>query len=92
MVFDDSFCCIIRFLGLLVYLIGAVRIEAPKATDIDTEAEVKEWLTCAAERDGARKERNGSAEKCTSLICHVICILINYAVHDNFIFVFFIII
>ena len=28
-----------------------MRIEAPKATDIDTEAEVKEWLTFAAERD-----------------------------------------
>ena len=36
MVFDDSFCCIIRFLRLRVYLIGAVRIEAPRATDIDT--------------------------------------------------------
>ena len=62
MVFDDSFCCIIRFLRLLVYLIGAVRIEAPKATDIDTEAEVKKWLAFAAERDGARKERNGTAQ------------------------------
>ena len=71
MVFDDSFCCIIRFLRLRVYLIGAVRIEAPRATDIDTEAEVKEWLAFAAERDGARKERNGSTEKCTSLICHL---------------------
>ena len=71
MVFDDSFCCIIRFLRLRVYLIGAVRIEAPRATDIDTEAEVKEWLVFAAERDGARKERNGSTEKCTSLICHL---------------------
>ena len=44
-----------------------MRIEAPKATDVDTEAEVKEWLTFAAERDGARKERNGSTESCTSL-------------------------
>ena len=48
-----------------------MRIEAPRATDIDTEAEVKEWLAFAAERDGARKERNGSTEKCTSLICHL---------------------
>ena len=69
MVFDDSF--LLRFLRLLVYLIGAVRTEASKETDVDTEADVKDWLTLAAERDGERKERNGSTEKCTSLICHL---------------------
>ena len=63
MVFDDSFLLHHSLIETTVYLIGVVSIEAPKATDVDTEAEVKEWLTFAAERDGARKERNGSTRE-----------------------------
>ena len=38
------------------------------------------------------QEKNGTAQPRNAPRKFVICILINYAIHDNFIFVFFIII
>ena len=52
MVVDYSFLQYYMIL-LLVYLVGAVRIDAltAKATDVNIEAKAKEWLTfCAGTR------------------------------------------